>query len=59
MSNMKLRSKKKKLSKTERARLIEELTAEMRRCASHLEFERAAYLRDRVRELREENEKNG
>ena len=51
--------KKKKLSKTERARLIEELTAEMRRCASHLEFERAAYLRDRVRELREENEKNG
>ncbi|MGN1472671.1 MAG: excinuclease ABC subunit UvrB [Eubacteriales bacterium] len=50
--------KKKKLSKTERARLIEELTAEMRRCASHLEFERAAYLRDRVRELREENEKN-
>ena len=51
--------KKKKLSKTERARLIEELTAEMRRCASPLEFERAAYLRDRVRELREENEKNG
>ena len=42
-----------------KARLIEELTAEMRRCASHLEFERAAYLRDRVRELREENEKNG
>ncbi|MBR2453887.1 MAG: excinuclease ABC subunit UvrB [Clostridia bacterium] len=44
----------KKLSASERSRLIEELSAEMRRCASHLEFERAAYLRDRIKALREE-----
>ena len=45
---------KKKLSASEREELIRELTAEMRRCASHLEFERAAYLRDRIKKLREE-----
>ena len=45
---------KKKLSPSERESLIRELTAEMRRCASQLEFERAAYLRDRIKTLREE-----
>ena len=45
---------KKKLSPSEREGLIRELTAEMRRCASQLEFERAAYLRDRIKKLREE-----
>jgi len=45
---------KKKLSASERENLIRELTAEMRRCASQLEFERAAYLRDRIKKLREE-----
>ncbi len=45
---------KKKLSASERESLIRELTAEMRRCASQLEFERAAYLRDRIKKLREE-----
>ncbi len=45
---------KKKLSASERESLIRELTAEMRRCASQLEFERAAYLRDRIKTLREE-----
>ncbi|MBQ1934999.1 MAG: excinuclease ABC subunit UvrB [Clostridia bacterium] len=45
---------KKKLSASERENLIRELTAEMRRCASQLEFERAAYLRDRIKTLREE-----
>jgi len=47
------KAQKKKLSATEKAKLIEELSAEMRRCAAHLEFERAAYLRDRIKELRE------
>ncbi len=42
----------KKLSRSEREKLIESLTHEMRSAASHLEFERAAYLRDRIKELR-------
>ncbi|MCQ2425278.1 MAG: excinuclease ABC subunit UvrB [Lachnospiraceae bacterium] len=37
----------------ERADLIEELTKEMKEAAKSLEFERAAYLRDRIRELEE------
>ena len=44
--------KKKNLSPAEREKLIAELTKEMRAAASHLEFERAAYLRDRIKELR-------
>ncbi len=43
---------KKKLTKLEREKLISELTAEMRAAAKTLEFERAAYLRDRINELR-------
>ncbi len=46
----------KKLSKKERERTIERLKGEMRDAARRLEFERAAYLRDRIREL-SENEK--
>ncbi len=42
----------KKMSKTEREKLIESLTQEMRKASAHLEFERAAYLRDRIKELR-------
>ena len=42
----------KKLTKLERERLIAELTAEMRAAAKTLEFEKAAYLRDRINELR-------
>ncbi|MFQ5852186.1 MAG: excinuclease ABC subunit UvrB, partial [Candidatus Binatia bacterium] len=34
-------------------RLVEDLMKEMKRAADHLEFERAAELRDRIRELRE------
>ena len=45
-------AEKKKLSKLEREKLIEELTAEMRSAAKTLEFEKAAYLRDRIHELR-------
>ena len=45
---------KKPLSPRERERTIERLRAEMRDAARRLEFERAAYLRDRIRELEEE-----
>ena len=42
----------KKLSKLERERMIETLTAEMRDAAKRLEFEQAAFIRDRIKELR-------
>ncbi len=51
---------KKKLSATAREKLIEQLSAEMREAAGRLDFEQAAYLRDKIKELREEKEeKNG
>ena len=40
------------LSRIEREQMIRELTAEMRRAAQLLEFEQAAYLRDRIAKLR-------
>ena len=43
----------KKLSASERTKLIEKLTAEMKNAAKMLEFEHAAYLRDKIRELQE------
>ncbi len=46
------KAKAKKMGKTERERLIAELTKEMQQASAHLEFERAAYLRDRIKELR-------
>ena len=42
----------KKLTKLERERMIEKLTAEMRDAAKRLEFEQAAFIRDRIKELR-------
>lgn len=42
----------KKLSKMERVQLIEQLTREMKNAAKLLEFEHAAYLRDRIEKLR-------
>ena len=42
----------KKLSRLEREKMIEKLTAEMRDAAKRLEFEQAAYIRDRIKELR-------
>ncbi|MBQ8431700.1 MAG: excinuclease ABC subunit UvrB [Clostridia bacterium] len=42
-----------KLSSAAREKLIEELTAEMKSAARKLEFEQAAYLRDRIKKLRE------
>ena len=44
--------KDKKLNRLEREKLIEKLTAEMREAAKNLEFEQAAYIRDRIKELR-------
>ena len=43
---------KKKLTRAEREKLIEQLTKEMKAAAKLLEFEHAAYLRDRIKELR-------
>jgi len=42
---------KSKLSAADRQALIEELTAEMKEAAKKLEFERAAYLRDKIKVL--------
>ena len=42
----------KKLSRLEKEKLIEKLTAEMKDAAKRLEFEQAAYIRDRIKELR-------
>lgn len=41
----------KRLSKAEQLKLIEEMTREMKNAAKLLEFEHAAYLRDRIQEL--------
>ncbi len=43
---------KKKLSGEEKAELAEELTRQMKEAAKQLDFERAAYLRDKIIELR-------
>ena len=41
----------KKMDKKQKAKLLEELTAEMKEAAKGLEFERAAYLRDRIERI--------
>lgn len=46
------KSSKKKLSAKERSELIEKLTIEMKNAAKMLEFEHAAYLRDKIKELK-------
>ncbi len=45
--------RKKKLNATEREKLIEQYTREMKDAARSLEFEKAAYLRDEIKKLRE------
>ena len=45
--------KKKKLTASEREKLIEQYTREMKDAARSLEFEKAAYLRDEIKKLRE------
>ena len=47
--------KQKKLGKREKETLIERLTKEMKDAAKRLDFEEAAYIRDRIKEIREEN----
>ena len=44
---------KKKLTASEREKLIEQYTREMKDAARSLEFEKAAYLRDEIKKLRE------
>ena len=46
--------KKKRLSAAERQQMIEQLTKEMRAAAKLLEFEHAAYLRDKIKQLKGE-----
>ena len=48
---------RRRMTAAEREKEIVELTAEMKRAASRLEFERAAALRDKIKELRSLNEK--
>ncbi len=47
------KKKQKKLTRAEKDKLIVELTNEMHKAARALDFERAAYLRDRIKELRD------
>ncbi len=42
----------KKLTRLERERMIEELTKQMKAASAKLEFEQAAFIRDRIKELR-------
>lgn len=44
---------KKRLSKKEKESFIQKLTAEMKEAAKLLEFEHAAYLRDKINELKD------
>ena len=45
--------KARKMKKSEREALIKKLTAEMKAAAKLLEFEHAAYLRDKIAKLQE------
>jgi len=40
------------LSKKDKDKLIADLTGEMQKAAKNLDFERAAYLRDKIKKLR-------
>ncbi|HIU72433.1 MAG TPA: UvrB/UvrC motif-containing protein, partial [Candidatus Galloscillospira excrementipullorum] len=44
------------MSKKEREQLIDKLTKEMKQAAKLLEFEHAAYLRDKIEEIRAQKE---
>ncbi|MGN0565899.1 MAG: excinuclease ABC subunit UvrB [Candidatus Limousia pullorum] len=48
-----------KLSKAEKQKLIDELTREMKDAAKMLEFEHAAYLRDKIKKLQGVSDKKG
>lgn len=53
-NKVEVKTKKKKMSAAERQALIDRLTVEMKNAAKMLEFEHAAYLRDKIRELKGE-----
>ena len=46
--------RKKKLTANEKKRVIDQLTREMKDAAKLLEFEHAAYLRDKIKKLQSE-----
>ena len=48
------KTEKKKLTAKEREKVIENMTREMKEAARRLDFERAAYLRDEIKRIREE-----
>ena len=52
-SRLEKKKSAKKLNATEREKLIEQYTREMKEAARSLEFEKAAYLRDEIKKLRE------
>ncbi|MBQ9108798.1 MAG: UvrB/UvrC motif-containing protein, partial [Oscillospiraceae bacterium] len=55
--NVEERTKRgKKLTQREREELIAKLTVEMKNAAKILEFEHAAYLRDKIKKLKEESQ---
>ena len=51
--------KGKRLSDMEKQKLIKAYTAEMKEAAKLLEFEQAAFLRDKIKKLQEELEAGG
>ena len=51
-SKGKKREKNKKLTSAEREKMIADLTREMKEASKRLEFEQAAFLRDRINELK-------
>lgn len=55
--NKTAKSKQKQMSAAEKQALIEKLTEEMKNAAKILEFEHAAYLRDKINELKGLNDK--
>ncbi len=57
LEHTKAKKSTKKMSSTERTKLIDELAKQMREASRKLEFEQAAYLRDRIAALRAEGEK--
>ena len=54
ISSSKNEKSQKRMSRAEKEQMIKQLTAEMKAAAKILEFEHAAYLRDRINKLREE-----
>ena len=46
------KEKRRKMTEDEKQKLIEEYTAEMREASRTLEFEKAAFLRDKIKELK-------